>query len=269
MKTDKTQPDLSQLIIKIQNCSVIETKKMFALYQDYLCRLLSGSSLIWIASYRGDYGRKLWKTEFFNNWKLMEMTFLVDGNPECIAAMEADYYQMSLNHGLDPITEYAIKTAGKTRVYRREDILTNSEWSKHWLKEELWDKHNIGDRIIGIFSVDSQSESFLSIQRPIGSPPFNLDDKKILYQAMQEFSRMHHLLLLERGLTKQSKSPLSPRQQELVKLMFTPLTEKEIASKMGISQVTVHGYITDLYKNFNVKNRLEIIQLWLNPFSTD
>jgi len=261
------QTDISQLVSKIHSCSVIETEKMFSLYQDYIQQKLSASTITWIAAYRGDYGREHWKTELLNNWKVMEVTLRIDGTPECIAAMQADYYQMAKKHGIDPLSELAIKAAGKTRVYRRAHVIPESEWAEHWLKKEYWDKYDIGDRMSGVFNIDSQAESYIIIDRPIGAEPFNQDDEQVLYQALQEFPRLHYLLLLERGLTKHAQRPLAPRQQELVKLMLGPLSEKDIASKMGLSQVTVHSYIKDLYKNFNIKNRLEMIQLWLNPLS--
>lgn len=260
-----SQTKLSQLISQIHCCSIIETEQMFALYRNYIQQKLSANAVTWIAVYHGDYGREYWKTELLLNWKVMEMTFTINGSPECAAAIQGDYLQLAQKYGIDPLAKLAISHAGKTRVFRNIHALSESEWSEHWIKKEFLDKHGIEDRIVGVFNVDSQAESYLLIDRPTGSEPYNQDDEKILYQILQEFPRLHYILLLERGLTKQAQRPLSPRQRELVKLMLSPLSEKEIASEMKISQGTVHNYIKDLYTNFNVKSRLELIQLWLNP----
>ena len=40
-------------------------------------------------------------------------------------------------------------------------------------------------------------------------------------------------------------------------------SEKEIARTLGLSQHTVHEYVGQLYRHFNVRSRAELMALWV------
>jgi len=54
-----------------------------------------------------------------------------------------------------------------------------------------------------------------------------------------------------------SSESLTPRQQEVVEMMMKGLSNKKIASKMGIVEATIKMHITAIFKRLGVSNRTE------------
>lgn len=52
---------------------------------------------------------------------------------------------------------------------------------------------------------------------------------------------------------------ISPRERTLVNLLTKGLTNKEIANKLGIAEVTVKFHLARLYKKFKVQSRLQLL----------
>lgn len=56
---------------------------------------------------------------------------------------------------------------------------------------------------------------------------------------------------------------ISPQEQHLVRLLMQGLQSKEIAGHMGLSASTVKNYIYNIYQKTGVKNRVELLNLFL------
>jgi len=52
---------------------------------------------------------------------------------------------------------------------------------------------------------------------------------------------------------------ISPRERTLVNLLAKGLSNKEIAHKLGVAEVTVKFHLAKLYKKFNVQSRLQLL----------
>jgi DNA-binding NarL/FixJ family response regulator len=52
---------------------------------------------------------------------------------------------------------------------------------------------------------------------------------------------------------------VSPRERTLVNLLAKGLTNKEIANKLGLAEVTVKFHLAKLYKKFKVQSRLQLL----------
>lgn len=52
---------------------------------------------------------------------------------------------------------------------------------------------------------------------------------------------------------------MSPRERSLVNLLAEGLTNKEIANKVGVAEVTVKFHLAKLYKRFKVQTRLQLL----------
>jgi DNA-binding CsgD family transcriptional regulator len=246
---------LSDLTKGIHSCSALETEQMLHLYQEYIRQKLNVYSVSWIAAYQGDYGRELWKTEILNGWKVMEIIYPPALNNDS-KVIESEYFRLIKENGIDPLARYSIEHAGKTRVHDHK--MKDDEW----IKKDFLSKRNIGHRMYGIFHLDEQAESYVVVDRLQDAEPFTKEDEKLLYDALLAFPRLHYWLFLERGLVNPAQRPFTPRQRELIKLMLTPLSEKEIAKKLKLAIGTTHNYISKIYQNLSVNSRAEMMQLW-------
>lgn len=52
---------------------------------------------------------------------------------------------------------------------------------------------------------------------------------------------------------------LSPRQRQTLQCLLTGDSEKEVAHKLQISRHTVHIYVKELYKRYQVSSRGELL----------
>lgn len=133
---------------------------------------------------------------------------------------------------------------------------------KPWLERQ-----GVGERMVGAFTLSDKSESYFLVDRQPNSPAFTEADRQLFYELLISFPRLHYWLFLERGLVAPAHRPLSPRERQVLNLLMGPMSELEIAQSLALSKGTVHNYIGNIYKNFVVSSRYELIQLWLKPVS--
>jgi DNA-binding CsgD family transcriptional regulator len=60
-------------------------------------------------------------------------------------------------------------------------------------------------------------------------------------------------------------SGLTGRQAEVIEMIATGYTEKELARRLGMSRATAHTHVNRLFKRFNVHSRAALVALWLQP----
>ena len=253
---------LADLARKIHNCAASDSAHMLRLYQKYLALILDAEKVTWYAGYRGDYGRNLWQTRLMLNWKVVDVALPLDSDRDF--AKEAKFYfQKAREKGdIDPQVTLAVNNAGRSRVHLLREAINPEEWEFHWMRE-LLHQQNIGERMVGAFNLSPDAESYFLIDRPCGATPFSEKDKQHFLEELLSFPRVHYWLFLERGLVAPASTALSPRQRDVLLLLHSKHSEAKIAEQLKLAPGTVHNYIGDIYKCFNVGSRYELMQLWL------
>jgi DNA-binding NarL/FixJ family response regulator len=71
------------------------------------------------------------------------------------------------------------------------------------------------------------------------------------------------------GLLRNIQTKLSPRERQLASLLTQGLKNKEIASRLGITQGTVKVYFSRLYKKVGASDRFELALFVLKNLSPD
>ena len=64
------------------------------------------------------------------------------------------------------------------------------------------------------------------------------------------------------GLAKAAEIEVSRREKEVIDCLLQNLSNKEIASKLNISERTVKFHVSNLLTKFNVQRRADLILLW-------
>src|SRR5262249_21491596 len=59
--------------------------------------------------------------------------------------------------------------------------------------------------------------------------------------------------------TEQSVEQLSRRLRQTLACLLDGDSEKQVAGRLGLSQATVHQYVTTLYRHFGVHSRAELL----------
>jgi DNA-binding NarL/FixJ family response regulator len=70
--------------------------------------------------------------------------------------------------------------------------------------------------------------------------------------------------LIGRALVDASAPPsdkLSPRLRQTLACLVEGDSEKQLAARLGLSQATIHQYVTALYRRFGVSSRAQLLAL--------
>lgn len=243
-----------------------ETSKALARFKRLLEQRLCGHQCMWMASFRGDYGRDFWQTELMDGWKVIDISTPLHGRLDYAVEKEI-YFALAKEHGLDPQAEFTIRNAGKTRVHLIEDAISIEQWDDHWMSEVLQGQGSC-DRMAGVFNLSEVSESVFILDRPPGGDRFTRADADAFYELLTEFPRLHYWLMLERGIVSPAQKPLSPKEREVLRELLGGRTETEIAEHLELTKGVLHNYVTALYRNYGVSSRYELVQLWLAGVET-
>ena len=237
---------------------------MFELFQRHLQNELGAHQVLWYAAYKGEFGRELWQTQLMKGWKVVDIGFPIGFDGNISEETKAYFKKARESGGLDPQVVLSVENAGHSRVHLLRDAVSEEAWQTHWMKQWL-ERQGVGERMVGAFTLSEESESYFLVDRPPGEAPFSEDDRNKYLELLTSFPRLHYWLFLERGLVKPAQRPLSPRERQILKLLIGPKPEKDLADELALSKGTVHNYISDIYKNYGVSSRYELVQLWLNP----
>jgi DNA-binding NarL/FixJ family response regulator len=92
-----------------------------------------------------------------------------------------------------------------------------------------------------------------------------LDDLSLAIKTISEGenffdSRVTNILLEKKGRLNTDKSPLSPRETEILKLIVQGLTSKKIGEKLFISSFTVQKHRKNIIKKTKVHSTAELVK---------
>jgi DNA-binding CsgD family transcriptional regulator len=96
----------------------------------------------------------------------------------------------------------------------------------------------------------------IAVHRAWGDRAFCERERTILHLLHRAVARP---MYAARDPFAEVREKLSPRQMETFKLLMQGLSEKEIASRLGVTRNTAHGYIKEIYRRLNVEGHLELM----------
>jgi DNA-binding CsgD family transcriptional regulator len=62
---------------------------------------------------------------------------------------------------------------------------------------------------------------------------------------------------------------LSPRQESIVRLIGAGLSDKQIATRLGLSRHTVRTHLDRLFVKHRIHNRIELLMIWMESLPTE
>lgn len=245
----------------IDSAAPWQTSAMLQAYLEKVRRATGADNAEWLMAYRGEFGRDTPFIELLDDWKVMDMAHSEIDRDTVMERALAYQALAEGNNEVSPLTRAALNHTGHHRVHHLQEVMA-SDQPPHWSQEAHLSKYDIQDRTLGVFSLHEKCESYLIINR--AEKPFQHENIRALQDMVVSHPRLHHWLMLERGLIERCDRPLSPRQQQLVHLLLQPYGKAELAEKMGLAQSTVHSYTMALYRNFQVSSRQEFMSLWFS-----
>jgi len=159
----------------------------------------------------------------------------------------------------DPTVRRVVAEAGRTRVVARtKGPLPDGPKP---MREKL-DTWGIRDQILGIVSLNPETELYLAVTRLGDACEFNEEDERVLRSFLDGIESTARHLTRSHGLL--GPVPLTPRQRQAVSLLLRGMSEKEMAGALGVTQSTAHEYVVEAYRRLGVRSRPELIALWMD-----
>lgn len=162
----------------------------------------------------------------------------------------------------DPFVAAIAHRAGRTRCHLRHELVDDAVWQKSWIVREALADERIDDRLSGCFVAAPGCEAHLILDRRRGERPFGERERDLLGFFLLGSAAFQRELLLARGLLG-AQAPLSARERDVLSLLLTDASEKDIARRLGIGYRTVHQHAANLYAKFGVRGRVGLMALWL------
>lgn len=182
---------------------------------------------------------------------------------------------------VDPMLEALVRYPARVAVVTPGRLLGEGEWEATGIPARMR-ALGLGPLVVGFFRLrqhervvqglvstnghhaDEHALGFtLGLQRRVGAAEFTDGEVGLLRRVM----------LALRRLARDGSFPLHPpeahpvglsvRQNQVLQLLLRGHSAKETARELGISSLTVSGYIKEIYRYFNVHSRSELLSRFI------
>lgn len=176
------------------------------------------------------------------------------------------YYESTdpgLNLELPDFSHVAARVVnGGASGFTRRMVLADEPWYASRFYREFVRPSGCDEFGAGLSAAPGLGSMMLvGANRPIGARPISGVVAATLAILADELAPMLGTKLALAG--QKSLSGLSPRQRETLELLLDGLSEKEAAAEMGLKQSTVHSYIVELHRHFDVRSRGELLSYFV------
>jgi DNA-binding CsgD family transcriptional regulator len=167
-------------------------------------------------------------------------------------------YHRELGPGGDPIFRALRNLRGRHLVNTRRDVVSDAVWYGSTAWNDYRRPIYIDDQLTSVYQVsESGGVSVIALIRAQNERAFSLRQQGLLSFFHAELGR-----LIGRSLvsdTEPRAEALSPRLRQTLVCLLEGDSEKQIASRLRLSQATTHEYVTALYRHFGVRSRAQLM----------
>jgi DNA-binding CsgD family transcriptional regulator len=195
--------------------------------------------------------------------RALEPTGAVDSGWDS-AAERGFWLRYMVEHGPanDPIHQKVSELHGRLVTRTREQLLGDGEWYRSFQFNDFHKASRLDHFINSYCQLATPDEvTVLGIFRELGDPNFQARDRRLIHLLHHELGPMVGHRLSRCAAPAAPK--LSPRASQTLERLLAGDSEKEAAANLGISQATVHQYVTAVYRQLNVNSRAELLALYL------
>lgn len=215
----------------------------------------------WVGTVRLLHGERAARDVLYG-WRIKVVTFL---HPPS----EAE--QLAADHVLNPqpkepglSTMAAVRGSGVFRVHRLHDGFVDLEELR---KTAYYQTHYVAigvkDQLWVASPISPETEAYVVFERRQTAALFSEADAELAGFALRGLSWFHRQMFYSHGLLV-AQEPLTPTQRDVLQLLLSDKTEKEIATEMGQSFHTTHTHVKEIFRKYNVTSRAGLMAVWLS-----
>ncbi|MHB2020873.1 MAG: helix-turn-helix transcriptional regulator [Candidatus Xenobia bacterium] len=220
-----------------------------------LCRLIGATNVWWVAATRCAN-----PADPLKGWRPHEFASLHEDPARTRLLLQL---QEMAKTQPDPTMRALAAQAGATRTSLRCELVDDATWQRSPAYSETMRPFGLEDRLVGAFAANDHEESYLGLDRSPHDRPFSERDRDLLLLFLHGAGRFHRELLRVRRVSP----PLTCREREVLSLLLTGRSEREMAEALGLKVGTMHQYVVSVLRKFGVHSRVALMADWLSPVS--
>lgn len=215
----------------------------------------------WVATVRLLDGEKATRDAMFG-WRIKVVTFLDPPTREAHLAARNHVGHRLEEPGMTTIA--SVRDSGTFRINRLHhgfvdlDAFRKTDYYRaHYVDLGIRDELSVG------CPITPEAEAFYVFNRRGTADLFSEADAELAGFALRGLSWFHRQVFHSHGLLV-AQEPLTPTQRQVLQLLLSEKTEKEIAAELGQSFHTTHTHVRDIFRKYAVKSRAGLMAVWLN-----
>ena len=167
-------------------------------------------------------------------------------------------YQRELGPGGDPIFRALRRLRGRHFVRTRRDVVSDPVWYGSSAWNDYRRPAKIGEQLTSVYQTsESGAVSVIALIRAENDGDFSPRQQRLLSFFHTELGPLIGRALV--SATEPRADTLSPRLRQTLACLLEGDSEKQTASRLGLSQATTHEYVTALYRHFGVRSRAQLM----------
>jgi DNA-binding NarL/FixJ family response regulator len=167
-------------------------------------------------------------------------------------------YMRELGPRGDPIFQALQQCSDRLVVRTRRQLVSDAQW----YRSSAWDDYrrpiDIDDQLTSVYQTSNAGPaSIIALLRAPRERDFSVREQRLLSFFHEELGRLigHSLV----SPTEPTPDSLSRRLRQTLACLLEGDSEKQVAARLGLSQATVHQYVTALYRHFGVSSRAQLL----------
>ena len=160
-----------------------------------------------------------------------------------------------------PVTRNMLRTVLRTLRTPCSLILSEAsepQWFEDVLVRKLMTLTGTVDCIVSMWASSEDHAIFLIVHRSADDPAFRSEETTMVSLMLRAVAPFADRAMAQRSLGAPQDN-LSPREREVLLMLLGGDSEKQIAGNLSRSINTVHTFVRQIYREFNVSSRGELM----------
>jgi DNA-binding CsgD family transcriptional regulator len=221
---------------------------------DRLTAWIGASNAFWVGAVREQAPRS---GDPLLGWRSRDLVYLSDH--DCLLAGSADMVARIHAGDVDAVTAANVSGAGRTRALLRREVISDEDWRRSWIVHEYQRPRGVYEQLVSTHALTPRHECHVGLTRGRHDRPFGLRERDLLLLFQSASRQLHRRVMFFRGLG--GARALTPREREVLRLLATDRTEREIAAALRLGARTVHQHALSIYGKLGVRGRLGLLSL--------
>jgi DNA-binding CsgD family transcriptional regulator len=158
----------------------------------------------------------------------------------------------------DPIFAALQHVPGRLVTHTRPQLVPDAVWYRSIAYNRYRRAAGADHALTSVYEVSTAGGiSVVCLQRSVAERDFSPREQRLLNFFHGELGPLiGHALV---SVTEPSSGRLSPRLRQTLGCLLEGDSEKQVASRLGLSPATTHQYVTMLYRRFGVSSRAQLL----------